>query len=85
MAACSSDFSLEACCRQIERCTQIAFNCLEKDSQKRPDILKIIDKLNETETDINEVIINQYCILLLCEDFVWRSKMKYYFVKIVYI
>ncbi|KAG2565721.1 hypothetical protein PVAP13_7NG135100 [Panicum virgatum] len=55
MAACSSDFSLEACCRQIERCTQIAFNCLEKDSQKRPDILKIIDKLNETETDINEI------------------------------
>ncbi|KAF8667226.1 hypothetical protein HU200_052888 [Digitaria exilis] len=50
---CSGGFLLEAC-RQIETCTQIALNCLEYDSSKRPDIVKIVDKLNEIETDSNE-------------------------------
>ncbi|OEL20857.1 putative disease resistance protein RGA4 [Dichanthelium oligosanthes] len=43
---------LEAYCHQVERCTQIALKCVEKDSQKRHDIVMIIDMLNEIETDI---------------------------------
>ncbi|CAL5067360.1 unnamed protein product [Urochloa decumbens] len=51
--ACSNCFLLEACyyCRQVETCTQIALDCLEKNSRKRPDIVKIIDKLKEIESD----------------------------------
>lgn len=49
----SIDSLLEsAWCRQVETCTKIALlNCLEKDSQKRPHIVKIINMLNETETN----------------------------------
>lgn len=54
----SIDSLLEsAWCRQVETCTKIALlNCLEKDSQKRPHIVKIINMLNETETNNYEVI-----------------------------
>ncbi|CAL5027869.1 unnamed protein product [Urochloa decumbens] len=52
-ATCSSGFLLEAC-RQVEICTKIALNCLENDSDKRPHIVQIIEKLNEIETDNNE-------------------------------
>ncbi|CAL5089781.1 unnamed protein product [Urochloa decumbens] len=48
-----SGFLLEAC-RQVQICTKIALNCLENDSEKRPDIVKIIHKLNKTETDNNQ-------------------------------
>jgi hypothetical protein len=41
-----SDSLLEEYCQQVETCTQIALKCVEEDSQKRPDIEKIIDKLN---------------------------------------
>ncbi|CAL5067350.1 unnamed protein product [Urochloa decumbens] len=51
---CSSGFFLESCCRQVKTCTQIALDCLENDSQKRPDIVMIIDKLNEIGPHINE-------------------------------
>ncbi|XP_039776216.1 putative disease resistance protein RGA4 isoform X2 [Panicum virgatum] len=47
---------LEAWFRQVETCTQIALNCLEDDSQKRPDIVKIIDELSKIEAINNEVI-----------------------------
>ncbi|CAN6247996.1 unnamed protein product [Urochloa humidicola] len=61
---CISGFVLEACCRQVKTCTQIALDCLENDSQKRPDIVKIIDKLKEIETDNNK----ETRILQLSED-----------------
>ncbi|CAL4932720.1 unnamed protein product [Urochloa decumbens] len=54
-ATCTGD-SLEAYCHQVETCTQIALDCVQKDSQKRPDILKIIEKLNELEIDNGKVI-----------------------------
>ncbi|CAO2148610.1 unnamed protein product [Urochloa humidicola] len=43
---------LEAYCHQVERCTQIAQKCVEKDSMKRHGIVRIIDMLNEVEADI---------------------------------
>lgn len=51
-----SDSMLEGYCHQVQRCTQIALKCLEKDSQKRPDIMMIIDMLNKIETDTVKVI-----------------------------
>ena len=51
-----SSSSLEAYCHQVKICTQMALNCVEEDSQKRPDIVEIIDALNEIERDIGEVI-----------------------------
>ncbi|KAF8697193.1 hypothetical protein HU200_036194 [Digitaria exilis] len=54
-AACNSDFSFEACCHQVETCIQIALDCLEKDSHKRPDIVKMIEELNKIEPGINKV------------------------------
>ncbi|OEL14677.1 putative disease resistance protein RGA1 [Dichanthelium oligosanthes] len=52
LVTCSSDLLLEACCHQVERCTHIALECVNKDKQKRPDIVKIIEELNKIETDI---------------------------------
>ncbi|CAL4984856.1 unnamed protein product [Urochloa decumbens] len=49
-ATCTGD-SFEAYCHQVETCTQIALNCVETESQKRPDIMKITEKLNELEID----------------------------------
>ncbi|CAO2142422.1 unnamed protein product, partial [Urochloa humidicola] len=46
-----SDSLLEKYCRQVETCTQIALKCLEKDSQKRPDMKNVIDSLNQIEID----------------------------------
>ena len=34
----------------------MALNCVEEDSQERPDIVKIIDALNEIERNISKVI-----------------------------
>jgi len=48
--------SLEAYCHQVETCAQIALNCVETDSQKRPDIMKITEKLNELEFDTGKVV-----------------------------
>lgn len=64
-----SGSSLEAYCNQVETCTEIALNCLEEDSQKRLDILSIIDKLNRTETDIDKVIRNLESLFSLSEKF----------------
>ncbi|CAL5053465.1 unnamed protein product [Urochloa decumbens] len=54
-STCSSDSSLEAYCHQIATCTQIALKCVEKDSQKRPNIMTILEKLNEIETRIGKI------------------------------
>lgn len=51
-----SDSLLEGYCHQVQRCTQIALTCLEKDSQERPDIMMIIDMLNKIEADTVKVI-----------------------------
>jgi len=52
----SSDSPLEAYCRQVETCTKIALNCLDEDSPKRPDIVKLTEKLEEIEIGIGKVI-----------------------------
>jgi len=45
----------EAYCHQRDTCIQIALNCVETDRQKRPDIMKIIEKLNELEFDTGKL------------------------------
>ncbi|KAG2557963.1 hypothetical protein PVAP13_8NG104301 [Panicum virgatum] len=51
----SSDSLLEAYCRQVVTCTQIALNCLNEDNQKRPDIVKITESLNEIDTGVGKL------------------------------
>jgi hypothetical protein len=63
------DFSIEAYCHQVEACTQIAVNCVEKDKQKRPDILKITEMLNEIEIDVGQVIN------FICEGIQWIARI----------
>ena len=55
MQATWSGSSLEAYCHQVETCTKIALNCMQQDSQKRPNVLQIIDELNKIETAIGKV------------------------------
>ena len=52
----SSGSLVEAYCHQLETCIQIALFCMKEDSQKRPNIGKITEKLNEIENTIGEVI-----------------------------
>ncbi|KAK3136592.1 hypothetical protein QOZ80_5BG0439080 [Eleusine coracana subsp. coracana] len=47
-----SDSLLEAYCEQVKRCIEIAQYCVENDRHKRPNIVDIISKLNETENSI---------------------------------
>ena len=47
---------VEAYCHQVKTCIQIALLCVEEDSEKRPNIGKITENLNEIETAIGEVI-----------------------------
>ena len=56
MEATCTGTLLEAYCHQVETCAQIALNCVETDSQKRPDIMKITEKLNELEFDTGKVV-----------------------------
>lgn len=42
--------ALEPYCKQVKRCIEIAFSCMEVDRHKRPTIGDIINELNETET-----------------------------------
>jgi hypothetical protein len=64
-ACSSSDSLLEAYCRQVETCTQIAFNCLDEDSQKRPDIVRITEKLNGIEVRVGKVTN------IICKGIYW--------------
>jgi len=50
LQATEFDSSLEEYCHQVEICTQIALDCLEEESQKRPNSIMIMDKLTKTET-----------------------------------
>ncbi|KAG8089481.1 hypothetical protein GUJ93_ZPchr0011g27773 [Zizania palustris] len=47
--------SLEAYCQEVKTCTQIAQRCLEIDRHKRPNIVDIINKINEKETKLGKV------------------------------
>ncbi|CAN6360210.1 unnamed protein product, partial [Urochloa humidicola] len=42
--------SLETDCKQVKRCIEIAMNCIQKKRHKRPTIIDILSKLDETET-----------------------------------
>ncbi|KAM3400550.1 hypothetical protein ACQJBY_005416 [Aegilops geniculata] len=46
---------LEAYCNQVKICIEIALTCMENDRHKRPTIVDIIHKLNQTETAIKEL------------------------------
>lgn len=46
--------SVEASYEQVKRCVQVALNCMEADSQKRPSIGEIVKMLNEIETGYEE-------------------------------
>ncbi|KAG2557098.1 hypothetical protein PVAP13_8NG091500 [Panicum virgatum] len=46
---------VEAYCHQVKTCIQIALSCVEKGSQKRHNIGKITEKLNEIETAFGEI------------------------------
>ena len=67
----SSDSLLKAYCRQVKTCTQIALKCLDKDSQKRPDIVKITEKLNEIEVGIGKLIN------IICKGTYWDIVVLY--------
>ncbi|KAM3406921.1 hypothetical protein ACQJBY_000771 [Aegilops geniculata] len=46
---------LEAHCNQVKICIEMALTCMENDRHKRPTIVDIIHKLNQTETMIKEL------------------------------
>ena len=46
--------SVEASYKQVKRCVQVALNCMETDSEKRPSIGEIVKILNEIETGYEE-------------------------------
>uniref|UniRef100_A0A0D3HJJ2 Protein kinase domain-containing protein n=1 Tax=Oryza barthii TaxID=65489 RepID=A0A0D3HJJ2_9ORYZ len=50
--------SLEAYRQQVKTCTEIALKCVEIDRHKRPNILDIVNKINETETMIGKLPIS---------------------------
>ncbi|EAY80348.1 hypothetical protein OsI_35518 [Oryza sativa Indica Group] len=49
---------LEAYCQQVKTCTEIALKCLEIDRENRPNILEIINQINEKEDIIGELPID---------------------------
>ncbi|VAH39414.1 unnamed protein product [Triticum turgidum subsp. durum] len=51
----SSPKLLDAQCRQVKICTEIALSCMKTDRHERPSIVDIINDLNETETFIENV------------------------------
>jgi predicted RND superfamily exporter protein len=53
----SSLWRLEAYCQQVNICTEIAIRCMETDRHKRPTVVDIIQKLNETETVVDKVTV----------------------------
>ncbi|XP_015697973.1 serine/threonine-protein kinase TAO2-like [Oryza brachyantha] len=50
LQAAWNGFSLEAYRQQVKTCTEIALKCVETDRHKRPNILDVINEINETET-----------------------------------
>jgi hypothetical protein len=54
-ATCTSSRILDAYCEQVSVCTEIGLNSMETERGKRPSIMEIIDRLDETETMIEKV------------------------------
>ncbi|KAG2557013.1 hypothetical protein PVAP13_8NG185200 [Panicum virgatum] len=53
-ATCTDDL-FEVYCHQVDTCIQISLECVETDSQKRPDIIKIIEKMNALECNTGKL------------------------------
>uniref|UniRef100_A0A0E0R5R1 Beta'-coat protein n=2 Tax=Oryza rufipogon TaxID=4529 RepID=A0A0E0R5R1_ORYRU len=49
---------LEAYCQQVKTCTEIALKCMETDRENRPNIVEIINQINEKEAIIGELPID---------------------------
>ncbi|XP_047042788.1 uncharacterized protein LOC124646765 [Lolium rigidum] len=56
-AACTSSRILEAYCEQVIICTEIGLSSMKSDRNERPNIMKIIDRLDQTETNIKKAIL----------------------------
>jgi hypothetical protein len=50
-----SGSSLEAYCRQVNTCIDIAFKCMESNKDKRPHIANVAQQLDEIENEIGKV------------------------------
>lgn len=50
---------LDAYCRQVKTCTEIALKCINHEKQKRPNILEILDMLNVMENELDVLKNNQ--------------------------
>ncbi|XP_073351691.1 cysteine-rich receptor-like protein kinase 44 [Aegilops tauschii subsp. strangulata] len=59
-STCSSHKQLKAHCHQVNICTEIALSCMEYDRHKRPDIIDIIHRLNDTEATIDRVKLHTF-------------------------
>jgi hypothetical protein len=46
--------SLEAVCKQVRICIEIAVDCMETDRRKRPKMKEIVRRLKEVETKDNQ-------------------------------
>nr|WDY61369.1 WTK6-vWA [Triticum aestivum]WDY61370.1 WTK6-vWA [Triticum aestivum] len=57
-ATCTSSQTLDAYCEQVRICTKIGLSCVEYDRHKRPNILDIIDRLDETERKIEKALFS---------------------------
>ncbi|KAM3353964.1 hypothetical protein ACQJBY_024890 [Aegilops geniculata] len=55
-STCSSHKQLKAHCHQVNICTEIALSCMEYDRHRRPDIIDIIHRLNDTEATIDRAL-----------------------------
>ncbi|CAL4899286.1 unnamed protein product [Urochloa decumbens] len=55
-----SGSEVEFCCEQVKRCIIIALSCVDNDKHKRPSIMEIINKLNETERNIGQTEVVEW-------------------------
>jgi hypothetical protein len=55
-AYCTCTRVLEAYCEQVSICTEIGLSSMEYDRHNRPNIVEIVNKLDETETMVEKVI-----------------------------
>ncbi|XP_073361090.1 cysteine-rich receptor-like protein kinase 44 [Aegilops tauschii subsp. strangulata] len=53
LETCLASTPLEAYCKQVNVCTEIALSCMDIDRHKRPNIADIMNQLNGTEDVIN--------------------------------
>lgn len=55
--------TLDTDCQQVKICVEIALRCILEDTNKRPPIMEIMERLNQTEEHINDsaVWIEEVC------------------------